>query len=108
MRLLIANKQGLNDHGKLDAAIGQARSFDIAMFQETKLKLTKLNPIRAKWGHDAVYMSACPGQVARRGVLTLFSPRIDVKHILTDQNSTKRANADAYGRNPDAELLFKH
>ena len=42
MRLLIANKQGLNDHGKLDAAIGQARSFDIAMFQETKLKLTKL------------------------------------------------------------------
>ena len=83
MRLLIANKQGLNDHGKLDAAIGQARSFDIAMFQETKLKLTKLNPIRAKWGHDAVYMSACPGQVARRGVLTLFSPRIDVKHINT-------------------------
>ena len=81
MKLLSNNVQGLNDQTKLNAAIQQARDFDISMFQETKLKRSKLNSIRSKWGHPEVYMSACPGQRSRRGVLTLFSPRLNISQI---------------------------
>ena len=40
MKILINNKQGLNDHGKLNAAIQQARDFDIVMYQASTLSLT--------------------------------------------------------------------
>ena len=33
MKILINNKQGLNDHAKLNAALHEARGYDIAMYQ---------------------------------------------------------------------------
>ena len=65
MKILINNKQGLNDHAKLNAALHEARGYDITMYQETKLRRMKLNHIRAKWGHDGVYMANSGSQKGR-------------------------------------------
>ena len=83
VKILCNNKAGLNSAAKLSAALRQARSYDIAMYQETKLKKSKLNEVRAKWGSPDVFMASCPGVNSRRGVLTLFSPSFQVQHLDT-------------------------
>ena len=81
VRILCNNKAGLNSQGKLSYALRQARSYDIALFQETKLRKLKINEIRTKWGNPDVFLSSCRAHFSRRGVLTLFSPRLQVQHL---------------------------
>ena len=81
VKLMINNVAGLNSQGKLTAALTKARSYDVILYQETKLRRRKLNEIRAKWGHPDVFMASCQGDISRRGVLTLFSPNFNVQHL---------------------------
>ena len=81
VRILCNNKAGLNSQTKLSYALRQARNFDLCLYQETKLRKCKINEIRTKWGSPDVFMASSQGQFARRGVLTLFSPRIQLQHL---------------------------
>ena len=81
VKLMINNVAGLNSQGKLTAALTKARSYDVILYQETKLRRRKINELRAKWGHPDVFMASCQGDFSRRGVLTLFSPNFNVQHL---------------------------
>ena len=62
-------------------ALGNARVEDVVFWQETKLQADKLAELRSRWRHhEGVFMSSAP-QGSRRGVITLFSPRIQADHL---------------------------
>ena len=64
---------------KFHDVLREARKYDIAFLQETKLCQSKIGLLRSKWRwHQGVYMSS--GGV-RRGVITLFSERLKVEHL---------------------------
>ena len=66
---------------KLRDFIKDARRNDITFWQETKLSADKIADLRAKWGfHEGVFLSAHP-QGGRRGVITLFSPKLQAEHL---------------------------
>ena len=80
MRILSRNVAGLNNPGRFHEVINNARKFDIAMFQETKLSTRHLAQIRAKWGNSGVFMAT---DGARRGALTLFSSKLAAQQLST-------------------------
>ena len=80
MKIYLSNVQGLNSIEKKHTVIGYARKYDISFLVETKLSLRKRQEIRSKWRHrEGVFMSGVDG--ARRGVLTLFSDKLNVRHL---------------------------
>ena len=79
MKFLSRNTAGLNQPHRLHQVLRQARQFDIAFFQETKLQINQAAVIRAKWRSNDIFL-AC-SDTSRRGVLTLIHPRNDPKHL---------------------------
>ena len=81
MKFISLNAGGLNNIAKLHSVINTVRQYDVALIQETKLLMRSLGQIQLKWRNpEGVFMSVAPNG-ARRGVLTLFSPRLSVNHI---------------------------
>ena len=90
MKFISLNAGGLNNIAKLHSVINTVRQYDVALIQETKLSMRSLGQIQLKWQNPGgVFMSVAPTG-ARRGVLTLFSPRLAVYHI--------HSHADTYGQ----------
>ena len=81
MKLVISNAAGINDPARFHRAISEAKKADVFLYQETKLKGAKITEVRLKHGyHEGVYMASHP-EGSRRGVLTLFNPRLQVTHM---------------------------
>ena len=81
MKLVISNAAGINDPARFHRAISEAKKADVFLYQETKLKGAKITEVRLKHGyHEGVYMASHP-EGSRRGVLTLFHPRLQVTHM---------------------------
>ena len=81
MKIRICNAAGINDPARFHRAISEAKQVDIMMYQETKLKPEKIIDVRLKHGfHQGCFMASHP-QGSRRGVLTLFHPRLRVIHL---------------------------
>ena len=71
----------MNNNRKFHEVLNSAKDYSIAFLQETKLQVQKIAEIRSKWrNHEGVFMS-CAREGSRRGVVTLFSDKIDVTHI---------------------------
>ena len=79
VRVLSRNVAGLNRQSKLHQALSQARRFDVALFQEVKLRTAQVAFIRNKWGSDLVFLSSNNHDNPSRGSLILLSPRLNAK-----------------------------
>ena len=81
MKIYSSNVSGINNLAKMHTVINDARRYDISLLQETKLSAQNTGRLQLKWGHpDGVFMSSAL-EGTRRGVITLFSPRLNVKHL---------------------------
>ena len=108
MKILSNNKAGLNGNAKLHSALQEARKVDIAMFQETKLKRNRINMVKRKWGYDGVFMASCPGLNSRRGVLTLFSPRLNIQHLDVKEDNEGQFLINVFNYNEKIILLVNY
>ena len=81
MKIYSANVSGINNLSKMHTVINDARRYDISLLQETKLSAQNTGRVQLKWGHPrGVFMSSAI-EGSRRGVLTLFSPRLNAEHL---------------------------
>ena len=81
MRITSSNVTGLNANDRLRHYIENARREDVVFWQETKLRSTKLPQLRSLWKHhEGVFLSSAL-QGSRRGVVTLFSPRLQAEQL---------------------------
>ena len=81
MKIYTRNCVGMNNARKFHEVLNSAKSYSIAFLQETKLQHQKLSEIRSKWRHHEGVFMACAREGSRRGVVTLFSDKIEVDHI---------------------------
>ena len=81
MRIISSNVSGLNNTAKLHTTINQVRSHDIVLLQETKLTMRSIPMLQLKWRHPSGVFLASENVAARRGVITLFSPKLRVQHL---------------------------
>ena len=81
MKILSSNVSGLNNTAKLHTTINQVRSHDIVLLQETKLTMRSIPMLQLKWRHPSGVFLASENVAARRGVITLFSPKLRVQHL---------------------------
>ena len=86
MKIYSRNVAGMNNPGRFHEVINDARRFDFAMLQETKLSTSDLARIKLKWGN--------PSAGGRRGVVTLVSARLAMTHTFchSDPNGQFLAN----------------
>ena len=71
----------MNNRTKLHEVLNSAKTSSIAFLQETKLQPAKIAEIRSKWkNHEGVFMASAP-EGSRRGVVTLFSDKLEVTHM---------------------------
>ena len=81
MILYCNNVSGINNPAKLHAVINRVRRYDIVLLQETKATSHILPQLQLKWRHPTGVFLASEELGARRGVITLFSPRLRVQHL---------------------------
>ena len=78
MRVYSNNVSGINNPAKLHAVINRVRRYDIVLLQETKATSHILPQLQLKWRHPTGVFLASEELGARRGVIRLFSPKLQV------------------------------